>query len=67
MSDAIDKPDEGEAARGDGSAASVSSPTQTTQVPDWTVKLPKGASAVDNGNTLQPDPGDEGFGELTEA
>jgi hypothetical protein len=67
MPDAIDKPDEGEAALEDGSTTPVPTLHQTTEVPDWILKLPKGVSAADNGATLPSDPGDEGFGELTEA
>ena len=65
MPDAIDKPDEGEAGLEDGSTTPVPTLQQATEVPDWTLKLPKGASAADNGATLPPDPGDEDFGERT--
>jgi hypothetical protein len=65
MPDAVDGPDEGEAALEEDGAAPVPMPRQTTGPPE--LKPPEGASAGDNGATIQPDPGDEGFGELTEA
>jgi hypothetical protein len=65
MPDALDRPDEGEAAIEEGSSASAPPPAPAPDPPE--VKLPDGASAGDDGCTLEGEKTDEDVGELTEA